>query len=165
MSWNSNTVLSWSDSRVHNLYRLSKISSDGISDMDNRTSSHLVSNSWMLSSRRVTEHNLKLCHESQSLENGRRSWRRCVFLEETGPLFGLSAPRSWPSSWTGNSGWSCSEQRQSSRPASRNLENFPQTDREDFNSSTESTISTTQGSIRWKIRTSSHLIFESNFPH
>ena len=43
---------------------------------------------------------------------------------ETGPLFGLSAPRGRPSSWTGNSGWYCSEPRQSSRPASQNLENL-----------------------------------------
>ena len=59
---------------------------------------------------------------TQSLEGSRRSWRRPVFLVETGPLFGLSVPRGWPS-WTGNSGWSCSEQRQSSRPASRSWEN------------------------------------------
>ena len=42
--------LSLSDSRILNLYRLSKISSDGIFDMDSKTSSHLVSNSCTLSS-------------------------------------------------------------------------------------------------------------------
>ena len=52
---NSNTVLSLSDSRILNLYRLSRIWSDGIIDIDNKTSSHLVSNSWTLSSRKVTE--------------------------------------------------------------------------------------------------------------
>ena len=41
----SDKVLSWSDSRILNLYRLSKISWDGFFDIDNRTSSHLVSNS------------------------------------------------------------------------------------------------------------------------
>ena len=45
MSYNSNTVLSCEDSSVLNLYRLPKISADGIFDMDGRTSSHLVSNS------------------------------------------------------------------------------------------------------------------------
>ena len=60
--WSSNfelgtDVFSWismSDSRILNLHRRSKISSDGIV-IDNRTSCHLVSNSWSLSSRRVTE--------------------------------------------------------------------------------------------------------------
>ena len=59
-------------------------------------------------------------------------------LAETGPLSGLSVPRDWPSSWNGNSGWSCSEQNQSSRLTSQNLENS-------FHkliSSKESTIST-----------------------
>ena len=34
MSYNSNTVLSCADSHILNLYRLSKISSEGIFDMD-----------------------------------------------------------------------------------------------------------------------------------
>ena len=42
----------------------------------------------------------------------------------------------------------------------RNL--LPATDRDEFNSSIESTISTPL--IRWKIRTSSHLVSESYFP-
>ena len=54
-SCHSNSVLSCADSRVLNLYRLSKISSDAIFDKDSRISSHLVSNSWILSSWRVTE--------------------------------------------------------------------------------------------------------------
>ena len=45
------------------------------------------------------------------------------FSVVTDPLSRLSAPRDWPSSWTGNSGWSCSEQKRSSRPTSRSLEN------------------------------------------
>ena len=57
MSYNSNTILSCADPRILNLHRLSKISSDGVFDRDNRTSSHLVSNSWILSSWRVTENN------------------------------------------------------------------------------------------------------------
>ena len=66
-----------------------------------------------------------------------------VFLVETCPLLGLSAPRSWPSSWTGNFGWSYSKQKQSSRPASQSLENsFQQPYCEDFNSSNEPTIPT-----------------------
>ena len=43
------------DSRILNLYRLSKTSSDGIFDIDSRTSSHFVSKSWMLSLWRLTE--------------------------------------------------------------------------------------------------------------
>ena len=117
MSHNSNTVLSCADSRIFNLYRLSKISSEGIFDIDGWTSSHLVSNSWIWSSWRVTENKSAWSNAASwaPLESSRRSW--------TGPLSGLSAPRGWPSSWTGNSGWSCSEQKQSSRPASRSLEN------------------------------------------
>ena len=42
MSYNSNTFLSCTDSRTLNLHRLSKISSDGIFVIDNRTSSHLA---------------------------------------------------------------------------------------------------------------------------
>ena len=45
MSYHSNTFLSWSDSRSLNVYRLSKTSSVGISDIDSKTSSHLLSNS------------------------------------------------------------------------------------------------------------------------
>ena len=45
-------------------------------------------------------------------ESSRRSWKRSVFLSRTGPLSGLSVPRNWPS-WIVNSGWSCSEQKQS----------------------------------------------------
>ena len=37
--------LSCADSRILNFYRLSKISSDGIFDVESRTSSHLASNS------------------------------------------------------------------------------------------------------------------------
>ena len=55
MSYNSYTVLSGSDSRILNLYRLSRISSDGILVIDDEIPSHLVSNSWTLSSRGVTE--------------------------------------------------------------------------------------------------------------
>ena len=55
ISYNSNTIFCWWVSRILNLYRLSKTSSEGIFDIDNRTSSHLVSNSWMLSLRKVTE--------------------------------------------------------------------------------------------------------------
>ena len=51
----ANTFLSCADSRILNFDRLSKMSSDGFFGIDNRTSSHLVSNSWKLSPRRVTE--------------------------------------------------------------------------------------------------------------
>ena len=50
---NSNTVSSWSDSRILNLYKLSKTSSGGILVIDNRISSHVVSNFWTSSLRRV----------------------------------------------------------------------------------------------------------------
>ena len=46
MSYNSNTVLSWSDSWNLNLYKLSRTSSVGILVIDSRISSHLVSSSW-----------------------------------------------------------------------------------------------------------------------
>ena len=55
ISHNSNTVLSCTDSRILHLYRLSKTSSDGIFDIESRTSSHLVSNPLTLSLRRVME--------------------------------------------------------------------------------------------------------------
>ena len=45
VQYNSDIVLSCADSRILNLYRLSKKTSDGIFDVDNRTSSHLVPNS------------------------------------------------------------------------------------------------------------------------
>ena len=147
--------------------RLSWISSEEIFDMDSRTSSHLVSNpeyyrheGW----QRIKQRNPVLCHERESLEGSRRSWRRSVFLVETCLPSGLSVSRDWPFSWIGNSGWSCPEQKQSSRPASRNLEKSQKTDREDFNSSNESTIST---SLIYNIvsdgksEQGSHLISES----
>ena len=37
--------------------------------------------------KRKNQHCLKLYHERKSLQNCRRSWRRSVFLAETGPLF------------------------------------------------------------------------------
>ena len=40
MLFHSNTVLSFSDSRILNLYKLSKMSSDGICVIDNRVPSH-----------------------------------------------------------------------------------------------------------------------------
>ena len=55
MSYNSKTVLSCADSRILNLHRLSRISSGEIFDIDNKISSHLVSNPWTLSSRWATE--------------------------------------------------------------------------------------------------------------
>ena len=84
MSYNSNTVLSWSNSRALNFYRLSQISSEGIFDIDGKTSSHLESNSWIFQSWRVTEQ----YHERQSLESSRRSCKRSVFREE--PILLLS---------------------------------------------------------------------------
>ena len=55
MWYNSNTDLSCADTCILNLYRLSKISSHGIFDIDCKTSSHLGSISWILASWRVTE--------------------------------------------------------------------------------------------------------------
>ena len=106
-------------------------------------------------------------HERQSLENSRKSWTRSVFLVETGPPCGLSVPRDWPS-WTGNSGWPCSEQKQSSRPASpkirkilsrigtRKLHFFKGINRLHFFDPYHC--------FRRKIRTGRHLIFESCLP-
>ena len=54
ISYNSNTVLSFSASLILNLYKFSKMSSVGICVIDNRISSHFVSNSWILSIRRAT---------------------------------------------------------------------------------------------------------------
>ena len=50
----SDTVLSFSDSRILNLNKLSKMSSGGNCSIDNEISSHLVSNCWMLAPRRAT---------------------------------------------------------------------------------------------------------------
>ena len=51
-SYNSSTVLSFSDSRILNLYNPSKMSSHGIFVKDNRIPSHIESNSWISSFRR-----------------------------------------------------------------------------------------------------------------
>ena len=51
---NANTFASCADC-ILILHRLSKISSDGILDTDSGTSSYLISNSWILSSWRVTQ--------------------------------------------------------------------------------------------------------------
>ena len=53
MSYKSNVVSSCANSRILNVCRLTNTSTDGIFDMDNRTSTHLVSNSWTLSSWRA----------------------------------------------------------------------------------------------------------------
>ena len=45
-SYNSNTVLSFSDSRILNFYNPSKMSSCGIFVVDSKIPSHLESNSW-----------------------------------------------------------------------------------------------------------------------
>ena len=50
----ANTVLSWLDSRLRVLYRLSRIQSDGTSWVDNRTSSHRVSKPSASSPRKVS---------------------------------------------------------------------------------------------------------------
>ena len=79
MSYNSKKVLSCADSRNLNLHRLSEMSSDGIFDKDNRTSSHLVSiilNVVIMKNNReqiknnpiVNQHNPELYHEHQSLK-------------------------------------------------------------------------------------------------
>ena len=94
-SYNSNTLLSWSTHvslictdfpRYHRMEFLSSI-----------TELRPIT----LSSRRVTEkksaYSNTLCHERQSLESSRKSWRRFVSLSGTDPLFGLSAPRGWAS--------------------------------------------------------------------
>ena len=79
MSYNSNTVLSRAESRILNLYRqLYKISSEGIFDIDSKTSSHLVSNEFLniiitKSDKEQNHHNSTLCNERQSLERSRRS--------------------------------------------------------------------------------------------
>ena len=108
--------------------------------------SHLASNSWTLWSRRVTE--------NKSAWSNTVSWapvtrklskimKAICFFSGTDPLLGLSAPRGWPSSWNGNSGWSCSEQKQSSRLASRNSKkSFQFAGLEDFSSPKEWTFST-----------------------
>ena len=51
--YSSNTVLSFSNSRIFNLRTLSKMSSDGICVIDNRIPSHFESNSWISSFRRA----------------------------------------------------------------------------------------------------------------
>ena len=53
-SYKSNTVLSFSSSRILSLYNPSKMSSGGIFVIDNEISSHFESNSWISSFRRQT---------------------------------------------------------------------------------------------------------------
>ena len=52
-SYNSNTFLSFSDSRTLNLYNLSTMSSDEIFVIDNKIPSHFESNCWISSFRKL----------------------------------------------------------------------------------------------------------------
>ena len=52
--YNSNTVSSFTDSRILYLYKLSKMSSDGTCVIDFKIPSHFESNSWVSSFRRTT---------------------------------------------------------------------------------------------------------------
>ena len=147
MSNSSNTVSSCADSRILNLYRLfPRYHQMGFSSLItefrpilNRNPVWYCCEEW----QRMNRRNRILYHERQSLESDRRSWRRSVFLVGTGPLSGLFL-RDWPSSCIGNSGWSCSEQKQPSRPESQKSESSFQ---------------------RRIARTSSHLIIESYLPN
>ena len=81
---------------------------------------------------RINWRNQERYHEHQWHGSSSKSCKRSVILEKTDPLSELSVPRDWPSSWTGSSGWSCWKFGKS----------LPAIDRDDFKSSTESTIST-----------------------
>ena len=79
---------------------------------------------------------------ASNTKSSRRSWRRSVFFVETGPISGHSVPRDWPFflNWEF---WMILFRAEAifTSSISKFGKFFPQTDREDFNSSIESTIS------------------------
>ena len=124
------TLLSWSGSRILNFPEHHRTVS--MTWIMNKTS--FISIMW----QRINQRPI-LFRERQQLESNHRSWWRSVFSAEASPLSGLP----WPSSWSEKLGWCHSKQKQFSHLTSQNLENpFHWTDREDFNSSKKSTIST-----------------------
>ena len=84
--------LSCANTRILNLYRLSKLtSSDGIFDINKRTSPHLVSNflnAVIMKSNReqIGKYNTVSWAPISRKQSYRRSWTRSVFLVETDPL-------------------------------------------------------------------------------
>ena len=105
--YNSITVSSFSDPRILNLYRLSKMSSGGKCSIDNKNSTHLVPNSWMLSFRkqyRKGRHNPVRNHGRQWHGSNRKSSKRSAFREGIGRLSEPLVPPDWPFSWIRNSG-------------------------------------------------------------
>ena len=67
MPYNSNAVLSWSDSRVLNLYRLSRTSSDGLFDISSKFFIPSCIESWTLHAewQRINRRSPILNHERQ----------------------------------------------------------------------------------------------------
>ena len=143
MSYNSNTVLSSADSLVLNLYRLSKISSDRIFaiKVELRHIFYRIPEYYHNEEeQRIDRRNPIRYHERQSLESSRRSWRRSVWtlvlilgflLLETDLLLEFRILDDLVQS--------------RSNLHVQHLKSeifFPITVREDFNSSNESTVST-----------------------
>ena len=145
-SYNSNTVLSFSDPRIVNLYSPSKISSGGIFVKDNKIPSHLEWNSW-ISFRRAKLNRSAYSRQNHGLQwpgSIRRSGKQSVFLEGNGPASRpLLVLPNWPFFWIRYYGWFCSVLKQSSHRVFQNLalELFLETAKI-FQSSAESTIST-----------------------
>ena len=104
--YNSNTVFNFSESRILNLYRLSRISSGGT------ISFHLVSEE----PQRISRHNQAQNRWRQWPGSCRRLSKRSAFREGIGLLFEPSVTRDWPSPRSRSSGWSCSGMMQFSRP-------------------------------------------------
>ena len=112
----------WFSTRILYCVQTFQTSSNGILVLVNKISSHL-SNSWtMLSFQRNNNirRNQKWFRVPVTRKS-RRSWRRSVFLEKTGPQSELSFPPDRPSSWSGNSEWSGSKQKHFWCDTSRNL--------------------------------------------
>ena len=101
------------------------MSSGGNCSIDNKNSSHLVPNSWMLSCRkqyRKSRRNPVRHHWRQWHGSHRRSSKRSAFREGIGRLSEPCVPPDWPFSWSRNSGSSRSVLMQSSRRAPQNQE-------------------------------------------
>ena len=119
--------------------------------------------------QRRNQHNPILYHEHQWLERCRRSCEQSVFLIETVRPFGLTVLRDWPSSWSENSGWSCSKQKQFSHPTPQNLEiSFQERIARIWIHPVNRPLHffDPQHRFRWKIKTNSDLCFRNRiFQH
>ena len=121
---NSNTVLSFSDSRILNLYNPSKMSSCGIFVIDDKIPSHFESNSWISSFRRpLVNGSAYFSTESLATSDPEVIVDQVSNLstaKETVLLLGFFVPPDWFSFWIVNYGWFCSMLKQSSHQVLQN---------------------------------------------